>query len=86
VRSDAGGDLDGYRSGSPFLLRTAMTGSPRNGVIAVGPTGTNVSLDGGVSWKRVRDGAFDAVECSGDGACWASGPDGRVGLLDGLKG
>jgi hypothetical protein len=81
----AGGDLDGYRSGAAFLPRASTTGSPSNGVIAVGPTGTNVSLDGGVSWKSVRNGAFDAVECTGDGACWASGPDGRVGVLDGLK-
>ena len=54
-------------------------------MIAVGPTGTNVSFDGGLTWKSVRNGAFDAVECTGDGACWASGPEGRVGLLDGLK-
>ncbi len=81
----AGGDLDGYRSGSAFLPRTSTTGSPSTGVIAVGPTGTNVSLDGGVSWRSVRRGAFDAVECTGDGACWASGTDGRVGLLVGLK-
>ena len=54
-------------------------------MIAVGPTGTNVSFDGGVTWRSVRNGAFDAVECTGDGACWASGPEGRVGLLDGLK-
>jgi len=81
----AGGDLDGYRSGAAFLPRTSATGSPSNGVIAVGPTGTNVSFDGGVTWKRVRNGAFDAVECARDGACWASGVDGRVGLLVGLR-
>jgi photosystem II stability/assembly factor-like uncharacterized protein len=81
----AGGDLDGYRSGSDFLPPTAATGTPSLGVIAVGPTGTNVSFDGGVTWKDVRRGAFDSVECTGDGACWASGSDGRVGLLDGLK-
>jgi photosystem II stability/assembly factor-like uncharacterized protein len=81
----SGGDLDGYRSGAAFLPRTAATGTPSNGVIAVGPTGTNVSLDGAVTWKKVRNGDFDAVECTGDGACWASGTDGRVGLLDGLK-
>jgi photosystem II stability/assembly factor-like uncharacterized protein len=81
----AGGDLDGYRSGSAFLPPTARTGRPSNGVVAVGPTGTNVSFDGGVTWTRVRHGAFDAVECTGDGACWASGPDGRVALLEGLK-
>jgi photosystem II stability/assembly factor-like uncharacterized protein len=81
----AGGDLGGYRSGSAFLPRTAATGTPSNGVIAVGPTGTNVSFDGGVTWKNVRHGAFDSVECTRDGACWASGPDGRVALLEGLK-
>jgi photosystem II stability/assembly factor-like uncharacterized protein len=81
----AGGDLGGYRSGSAFLPRTAATGTPSNGVIAVGPTGTNVSFDGGVTWKSVRNGAFDSVECTRDGACWASGPDGRVALLEGLK-
>jgi photosystem II stability/assembly factor-like uncharacterized protein len=80
----AGGDLDGYRSGSSFLPRTAATGSPSLGVIAVGPTGTNVSFDGGVTWRSVRNGAFDAVECDA-GACWASGPDGRVAVLDGLR-
>jgi photosystem II stability/assembly factor-like uncharacterized protein len=80
-----GGDLGGYRSGSDFLPPTAATGRPSTGVIAVGPTGTNVSFDGGVTWKAVHRGAFDAVECTGDGACWASGPDGRVALLDGLK-
>ncbi len=79
-----GGDLDGYRSGSAFLPRTAATGSPSTGVIAVGPTGTNVSFDGGVTWGSVRRGAFDSVECTADGACWASGSDGRVGVLVGL--
>ncbi len=80
-----GGDLDGYRSGSAFLPSTSVTGSPSTGVVAVGPTGTDVSLDGGATWRPVRRGDFDAVECTGDGACWASGSDGRVGLLDGLK-
>ena len=80
-----GGDLGGYRSGAAFLPPSSLTGSPSTGVIAVGPTGTNVSFDGGASWKAVHRGAFDAVECTGDGACWASGPDGRVGILQGLK-
>ena len=58
---------------------------PSTGVIAVGPTGTDVSQDGGVTWLPVKRGAFDAVECTADGACWASGSDGRVGVLVGLK-
>jgi photosystem II stability/assembly factor-like uncharacterized protein len=81
----AGGDLRGYRSGSAFLPRSAATGSPSKGVVAVGPTGTDVSFDAGATWQRVRRGAFDSVECTGDGACWASGSDGRVALLAGLR-
>ena len=80
-----GGKLGGYRSGSAFLPRTAATGSPSTGVIAVGPTGTDVSYDVGVTWKSVEKGSLDSVECTRDGACWASGSDGRVALLRGLK-
>ncbi len=80
-----GGRLGGYRSGSAWLPRTEQD-EPSTGVIAVGPTGTDVSLDGGVSWSRVRRaGSLDSVECTRDGACWASGADGRVALLTGLQ-
>jgi photosystem II stability/assembly factor-like uncharacterized protein len=80
-----GGKLGGYRSGSAFLPRTAATGSPSQGVIAVGPTGTDVSFDGGATWKRVEKGSLDSVECTRSGVCWASGADGRVALLRGLS-
>ena len=54
-------------------------------MIAVGPTGSDVSYDGGVTWARVDKGDLDCVECTRDGACWASGADGRVAVLRGLK-
>jgi hypothetical protein len=54
-------------------------------VIAVGPTGTDVSFDGGVTWRRVEKGSLDSVECTPAGSCWASGSDGRVTLLRGLS-
>jgi photosystem II stability/assembly factor-like uncharacterized protein len=79
-----GGRLGGYRSGSAFLPR-GEDGTPSTGVIAVGPTGTDVSLDGGATWSRVRRaGSLDSVECTRDGACWASGADGRVAVLTGF--
>jgi len=80
-----GGRLGGYRSGAAFLPRTAKTGSPSAGVIAVGPSGTDVSYDVGATWTSVEKGSLDAVECTRDGACWASGSDGRVAVLRGLK-
>ena len=61
-----------YRSGVAWHGRSAL---------AVGPTGSDVSYDGGRTWKRFDDGSFDAVQCAGDGSCWASGTDGRVARL-----
>lgn len=72
---DAGRAPAGYRSGSawlPRLLRTA---------IVVGPTGSDVSTDGGHSWSLFDRGSFDSVECAPTGGCWASGENGRAARL-----
>lgn len=68
--------VDGYRSGVAFVPRTAR------GVIAVGPTGSDASNDGGRTWTHFDDERYDGVQCVHDGACWASGTDGRVSLLE----
>ncbi|AKU19101.1 oxidoreductase [Luteipulveratus mongoliensis] len=67
--------LSGYRSGVAF--------DPRSGhnVIAVGPTGSDVSTDLGRSWKALDTKAFDGIHCANDGTCWASGPHGAVAQL-----
>ncbi|ADB35474.1 Putative protein related to photosystem II stability/assembly factor [Kribbella flavida DSM 17836] len=68
----------GYRSGSAFVPGTLAT------VVAVGPSGSDVSLDGGRSWTQFSSTSFDSVECAGHGvraACWASGAKGAVGRL-----
>ena len=68
----------GYRSGSAFVPGTLAT------VVAVGPSGSDLSLNGGRSWAQFYDGSFDSVECAGYGlkaACWASGAAGAVGRL-----
>jgi photosystem II stability/assembly factor-like uncharacterized protein len=65
----------GYRSGSDWVTGTRAT------VLAVGPSGSDVSTDGGRSWTAFDTGSFDSVECTNDGACWASGEQGRVATL-----
>ncbi|MGD9960990.1 oxidoreductase [Nocardioides sp.] len=70
-----GGDLGGYRSGVAWLPGT------RRGAVAVGPTGTDVTYNGGRSWRTFSDLDFDAVQCTRSGACWASGPAGAVARL-----
>jgi photosystem II stability/assembly factor-like uncharacterized protein len=66
-----GGDLSGYRSGVAWLGRT---------LIAVGPTGSDVSYDGARSWTAFDTAAYDAVDRA-SGICWASGPAGAVARL-----
>ena len=67
----------GYRSGSTFL----PLGGPV--ALAVGPTGSEISLDRGHSWRQFDTGSFDSVRCGFFGGCWASGEQGRVAVLAG---
>lgn len=65
----------GYRSGATWLPYTL------GGVLAVGPTGSDLSLDGGRHWRSFDAGSFDTVTCTRDLSCWAAGEKGRVARL-----
>ncbi|MGW0896143.1 WD40/YVTN/BNR-like repeat-containing protein [Streptomyces goshikiensis] len=69
----------GYRSGA------AWHPYGRGVALAVGPTGTDVTVDGGRTWRALDAGSFDTVDCAGDGGCWAAGEKGRVGRLETLE-
>ncbi|MCX4626552.1 oxidoreductase [Streptomyces sp. NBC_01443] len=69
-----------YRSGAAWLPHL------RDAALAVGPTGTDVTTDGGRSWRSLTPGSFDTVDCAGDGGCWAAGEKGRVGRLEPQEG
>jgi photosystem II stability/assembly factor-like uncharacterized protein len=64
---------DEYRSGATWLDERIA--------LAVGPSGSDVSVDRGQSWDDIDDGSFDTVDCAHRGACWASGEQGRVAYL-----
>ncbi|MGW4464921.1 WD40/YVTN/BNR-like repeat-containing protein [Micromonospora sp. NPDC004704] len=64
-----------YRSGSAWVHRAGWL------ALAVGPTGSDLSLDGGTRWQRFDTGSFDSVDCTTGGACWASGVQGRIASL-----
>jgi len=82
----AASSRDGGRS---WRLASVMTGGYRSGVafaggaslVAVGPTGSDVSRDGGRTWTTFDTGDFDGVHQACDGTVWASGPNGRVAIL-----
>jgi len=65
----------GYRSGVAWIPHTPNT------AIAVGPTGSDVSTDGGRTWTTFDADQYDGIHCADDGACWGSGTDGRIAKL-----
>lgn len=66
--------LHGYRSSVAWV-------PDRKIWIAAGTSGSDVSTDGGRTWRLFDSGAFHALSVAGDGAVWASGPVGRIALL-----
>ena len=69
--------LSGFRS-------CVVTTADRGHLIAVGPNGTDGSVDGGESWKRLSDEGFHAIDFSDDGKTgWATGTLGRIGKWTG---
>jgi hypothetical protein len=79
-----GGVLGGYRSGADWAR---LSRSGRHAwhaarlVLAVGPSGSDVSRNGGRTWRTFSDTGFHAVVCVRQHVCWASGTDGRVATL-----
>jgi hypothetical protein len=61
-----------------------VPGRPGPTLVAVGPTGTDVSIDGGETWQRLGDRGFDAVAfAAGPDAGWAVGEGGRIARFEG---
>ncbi|MEU6098584.1 YCF48-related protein [Streptomyces sp. NPDC047079] len=65
-----------YRSGVTWLPHS------RTAALAVGPTGTDLTMDGGRTWRTVDTGSYDTVNCAPDASCWASGEKGRAARLE----
>jgi photosystem II stability/assembly factor-like uncharacterized protein len=64
-----------YRSGAAWAWRGSWL------ALAVGPTGSEISYDGGKRWHQFDTGSFDSVDCTPAGACWASGEQSRIARL-----
>jgi hypothetical protein len=67
-----------------------MPGGPRTSAvwvsllpaaIAVGPTGSDISLDAGRSWRPIDTGGWTTLSCGSDLACYAVGLAGKVSRL-----
>ncbi|MEV0266173.1 oxidoreductase [Streptomyces sp. NPDC050617] len=64
-----------YRSGVAWLPHT------RTVALAVGPAGSDITVDGGRTWHGFDSGSYDTVDCAPDLGCWAAGEQGRIGRL-----
>ena len=76
-----GGTSWSLLQGAPAEYRSGVTWVDGHTAIAVGPSGSDVSQDGGTVWQRFDDGSLDTADCANPTACWASGADGRVAYL-----
>lgn len=68
----------GYRSGV-----AVVPGTEGPTLVAVGPTGTDISFDGGRTWSARSDEGFNAVAFAGPELGWAVGADGRAAIFEG---
>ena len=68
-----GTGLSGFRSAVAYI--DPIT------IIAVGTNGTDLSSDGGKTWKKIGSEDLNAVAAKGKNAVWAVGPKGMVAKL-----
>jgi photosystem II stability/assembly factor-like uncharacterized protein len=77
LRAEADGpDVTGYRSAVVFLEMDVFQHG--RSLIAAGPNGTDMSEDGGMTWKRVSDRGLDALGGRSREALWGVGDGGTV--------
>ena len=70
----SGAHPNGYRSAVAFLAGRGIW-------IAVGTNGSDVSSDGGQSWRPLQPDGYHAIGAAGNDAVWAVGPAGRIARL-----
>ena len=66
---------------APFPFRSCIGYIDVKTLVAVGPSGTDISRDGGTTWQALPgEGGFHTLSIA-DRIVWAAGADGRVGHL-----
>ena len=69
-----GASPTGFRSAAVWLEKLRLW-------IVTGTSGSDVSGDGGLTWKRFDDGAYNALSVAAGRVAWAVGPEGRIAKL-----
>jgi len=66
--------LNGYRSGVAYIDKKT--------IIAVGSSGSDLTMDSGKTWKNLDKENYNAVQAKGKRAIWAVGANGLVAKLN----
>ncbi len=69
----AGSGLSGFRSGVAYIDKKT--------IVAVGSSGSDMSLDGGKTWKNLDKASYNAVQTKGKNVIWAVGDKGMVAKM-----
>lgn len=70
--------LSGYRSVVAYVPSAARKNS--RALVALGPSGGDISFDDGLTWSALPEGGFDTISFKRS-VGWASGDSGRIGKL-----
>jgi photosystem II stability/assembly factor-like uncharacterized protein len=77
-----GGETWTAPTGRPAGFRSAVAYLPDGQAwIATGTSGSDISTDGGQTWRTFDDGNFNAIAFVSSEAGWAVGPRGRIARL-----
>jgi hypothetical protein len=60
---------------------THVPGTRGRALVAVGPGGADVSLNGAGSWDSLDTRAWWGIGSAGPGATWIAGPEGRIARI-----
>lgn len=69
---------------TPFPFRSCIGYIDAENLVTVGPSGSNISRDGGATWKPLPDtGGFHTLSIAA-GVVWTAGANGRLGRMENL--
>ena len=69
----SGTGVSGFRSGATYIDKKT--------IIAVGSSGSDMSSDGGKTWKNIDKASYNAVQSRGKNVIWAVGDRGMVAKM-----
>jgi len=80
VTDDGGKTWTTPKGPPPAGFRSAVCNLSGRMWITVGTSGSDISTDGGQSWKRLDSGSYNAIELS-PLQLWTAGPKGRIAMF-----